>query len=379
MVAPIIVPEMQFLDANGTPLAGASITTYAMDTSVPKATWLDPQQSALQTNPAILDAAGRVRLYGDGDYRLVLKDILGNLIWDTPATTIVSAAMAPVVSAPTIPDALNLLGVNALISAEATARSNADSAEQSARIAADNAEASTRAAYDAAIQTNLDNENAARIAADNNLQAQITALPPAIANAVTMQTGSGTSASSAPGAISVTFGSAYATHTQDFNINGGTINPAAFFSLYQPVVITPIGSVTNSGATGYMCMIRCGDRQPIAICQCRVHLVCDRALSAWQIGTQCGIPVWSAARELTARLPPPGVASSWRCMPAQAMHQAPRWTGCRANWTPRLRHGLQRTRRCRATSRRRQPRAPLAMPLRRLPGPLAMRRSMRRR
>jgi hypothetical protein len=213
----------------------------------------------------VLDAAGRSQMYGDGDYRLILKDQLGNLIFDGPATTIVSAAMEPVVSAPTIPDALALLGINALIAAEATARSNADSAEQTARIAADNTEASTRAAYDTAIQTNLDNENAARIAADNTLQAQINALPPPIANTVTMQTGTGTSSTVTGGAISVTFGSAYATHTQDFNINGGALNPDAFFSRYQPVLITPVGSVTLSGATGYMCKIDPSSGDTIAV------------------------------------------------------------------------------------------------------------------
>lgn len=265
MVAPIIVPEMQFCDQNGTPLAGASITTYIMDTSTPKATWLDPQQSALQTNPAILDAAGRVRLYGDGDYRLVLKAADGSLIWDTPATTIVSAAMEPVVSAPTIPDALNLLGVSGLIAAEATARSNADSAEQTARIAADNAETSARVTEDTNLQNALTIEANARDAEDVNLQNQINALPPPVTNAVTMQTGTGTSSSITAGAISVTFGTPYATHTQDFNIDGGATNPDAYFSRYQPVLTTPVGSVTLGGATGYMVKVDTSTGSIVAI------------------------------------------------------------------------------------------------------------------
>jgi hypothetical protein len=244
MGVPIVAPELQWSDADGVPLAGGTIATYAMGTTTPKSTWLDPGLTALNPNPVVLDAAGRSQMYGDGDYRLILKDKLGNLIFDGPATTIVSAAMEPVVSAPTIPDALALLGINALIAAEATARSNADSAEQTARIAADNAEASTRAAYDTAIQTNLDNENAARIAADNTLQAQITALPPAITNAVTMQHGTGTSDPSAN--ISVTFPAAYGTHTMDFEINGGTIYPTAIYSTGS------IGAVTTIGATGQM-------------------------------------------------------------------------------------------------------------------------------
>jgi hypothetical protein len=252
--APIVIPEWQWSDANGTPYAGGSITTYIQGTSTPKSTWTDPGLTALNTNPVILDAAGRSLMFGDGAYRLVLRDIHGNLIFDIPATTIVSAAMGPVVSAPTIPDALNLLGVNALISAEATARSNADSAEQNARIAADNAITGAYTAADTTLQTNITNEAGSRAAADTNLQSQISALPPGVTNAVTMQTGTGTSAGGT-GAVAVTFPAAYTVNTQDFNLNGGTINPKAFFSIYQPVAVTPIGQVTTSGATGYMCMI----------------------------------------------------------------------------------------------------------------------------
>lgn len=203
MGAPIVAPELQWSDANGKPLAGGTITTYAMGTTTPKATWLDPALSALNPNPVVLDAAGRSVMYGDGDYRLVLKDILGNLIFDGPATTIVSAAMEPVVAAPTIADALSLLGVNALISAEATARANADAWE-----------ANTRSAQDIALQNNIDTEATARFNADGtlyaeftaedaNLQAQINAIPPPIAHAVTMQ--SGTSTSDSSGNIAVTY------------------------------------------------------------------------------------------------------------------------------------------------------------------------------
>jgi hypothetical protein len=244
MGAPIVIPEWQWSDANGKPYAGGSITTYIQGTSTPKSTWTDPGLTALNANPVILDAAGRTLMFGDGDYRLVLRDILGNQIFDIPATTIVSAAMEPVVSAPTIPDALNLLGVNALISAEATARSNADSAEQSARIAGDNtlqanidAEATARFNADSTLYTEFTN-------ADTALQNQINALPPAITNAVTMQHGTGTSDPSAN--ISVTFPAAYGTHTMDFEINGGTIYPTAIYSTGS------IGAVTTIGATGQM-------------------------------------------------------------------------------------------------------------------------------
>jgi hypothetical protein len=160
MAAPVIIPELQFIDADGHPYAGGSLATYVVGTSTPKATWVDPDGTALQTNPAILDAAGRCLLWGDGLYRLVLRAADGTLVWDQPATTIVSAAMAPVIAAPTIADAVHLLGIDDLIAAEAAARSAADSAEQTARIAAVGTEADTRASGDAYLQGQIDAINA---------------------------------------------------------------------------------------------------------------------------------------------------------------------------------------------------------------------------
>jgi hypothetical protein len=163
MAAPVIIPEAQFIDADGHPYAGGSLASYIVGTSTPKATWLDPAGAALNTNPVILDAAGRCLLWGDGDYRLILRDAAGNLIWDQPATTIVSAAMGPVVSAPTIADAVGLLGISDLIAAEASARAAADSTEQTARIAADNtlttnlaAEVTRAETEEASLQTQID-------------------------------------------------------------------------------------------------------------------------------------------------------------------------------------------------------------------------------
>jgi hypothetical protein len=166
MALPLVIPELQFLDANGHPYAGGTLASFVPGTSTPKQLWIDPDQIALAPNPVILDSAGRCLLYGDGEYRLILRDSVGNEIWDIEATTIVSAAMAPVVEAATISDALALLGVSDLIAAEATARSAADSAEQTARIAADNAEASTRAAADTTNATAISTETTRAMAAE---------------------------------------------------------------------------------------------------------------------------------------------------------------------------------------------------------------------
>jgi hypothetical protein len=147
-------PEPQFCDANGAPYAGGSISTYVPGTTTPKQTWLDAGQSALNTNPIVLDAAGRCVMYGDGDYRLILHDAAGNLIWDQPSSTVVSAAMYPVVSAPTIADAQALLGITGFATSADLA--SAISTEQTARTNADNAEITARTNADTTLQSNID-------------------------------------------------------------------------------------------------------------------------------------------------------------------------------------------------------------------------------
>jgi hypothetical protein len=74
--------------------------------------------------------------------------------------------MGPVVSAPTIADAVGLLGISDLIAAEASARAAADSTEQTARIAADTT-----------LTTNLAAEVTRAETAEADLQTQIDALP----------------------------------------------------------------------------------------------------------------------------------------------------------------------------------------------------------
>ena len=61
--------ELQFSDANGHPYAGGTLELLVPGTTTPKDTWTDPDGAALNTNPIVLDAAGRCIVYGDGAYR----------------------------------------------------------------------------------------------------------------------------------------------------------------------------------------------------------------------------------------------------------------------------------------------------------------------
>lgn len=63
-------------------LAGGSVAFYIPSTNTFKQTWKDAAQTVLNTNPATLDANGCLIAYGTGSYRQVVKDSLGNTIWD---------------------------------------------------------------------------------------------------------------------------------------------------------------------------------------------------------------------------------------------------------------------------------------------------------
>ncbi len=69
----------------GKPLAAGCLYTYALGTSDPKPTYSDSAGTVFNTNPIILNAAGRFRCYlAPGGYTFVLRDSLGNLIWSEP-------------------------------------------------------------------------------------------------------------------------------------------------------------------------------------------------------------------------------------------------------------------------------------------------------
>ena len=83
ILANILPPaRTTFSNANGVPLAGGQIYFYIPNSSTFKNTWQDAGEVNLNTNPVVLDGAGSALIYGVGQYRQVVYDNLGNLIWD---------------------------------------------------------------------------------------------------------------------------------------------------------------------------------------------------------------------------------------------------------------------------------------------------------
>ena len=74
--------QQTFVDANGSPLAGGSVYFYIPGTTTAKFTYQDPGLTVPNTNPIILNAAGRAIVWGVGEYREVVYDQFGTLIWD---------------------------------------------------------------------------------------------------------------------------------------------------------------------------------------------------------------------------------------------------------------------------------------------------------
>lgn len=71
---PMPTPEIQYLDANGAPLAGAKLCTYAAGTTTPLATYTDSTAVTPNSNPIVLDSAGRASVWvGPKLYKFVLR------------------------------------------------------------------------------------------------------------------------------------------------------------------------------------------------------------------------------------------------------------------------------------------------------------------
>lgn len=74
--------RQQFLDSNGSPVGGGNVFFYIPSTTTPKTTWQDSGEAVSNPNPVPLDSSGEALIYGSGQYRQVVKDALGNTVWD---------------------------------------------------------------------------------------------------------------------------------------------------------------------------------------------------------------------------------------------------------------------------------------------------------
>jgi hypothetical protein len=76
-------PNQQLADNTGAPYAGGSLAFYASGTSTPLATYSDSALTIANTNPVILDSAGRAGniFLQNLAYKVVLSDVNSNVIW----------------------------------------------------------------------------------------------------------------------------------------------------------------------------------------------------------------------------------------------------------------------------------------------------------
>lgn len=110
--------ETSFFDENGNPLAAGCIYYYIPGTTSPKATYQNAAQTIANSNPVMLDAAGRAIIFGTGTYRQVVKKAgpnaglpcspAGDQVWDQltastdSSTTIFAGASAGTPNAITV-------------------------------------------------------------------------------------------------------------------------------------------------------------------------------------------------------------------------------------------------------------------------------------
>lgn len=186
MGLPIPAPELQFCDANGLPYAGGTVETYVPGTTTPKDTYQDEASGVLNTNPIVLDAAGRAIVWGAGDYRFVVRDSAGQLVYDQVTSVVDTSTFATTAD------------ITAAVQTE-TNRAEAAEATLTTNL---NAEVTRAEAAENTLTTDLNNEIARAEAAEAHLQSEISA-----GTAQNIQYGYASSDST--GHASVTFATAY--------------------------------------------------------------------------------------------------------------------------------------------------------------------------
>jgi hypothetical protein len=104
-------PKLQFFDANGVPLSGGKLYTYAAGTTTPLATYTDATGQTANTNPVIANSRGEVSVWlGALFYKFVLNTSTDSLIWtvdnisanaSTQSTAVIATRGQTVVTVPT--------------------------------------------------------------------------------------------------------------------------------------------------------------------------------------------------------------------------------------------------------------------------------------
>jgi len=100
-------PKQQFFDANGEPLVGGKIYTYAAGTTTPITTYVDSAGVTTNTNPIILDSRGMANIWllSTAVYKYAVFDALDVPIFTTDniGVTLTSASFAtpPVIGSDT--------------------------------------------------------------------------------------------------------------------------------------------------------------------------------------------------------------------------------------------------------------------------------------
>lgn len=80
MAVLFVEPYYQAFDDNGDPLSGGKVFTFSAGTNTPKATFTTAAGDVENTNPVILDAAGRANIFIQGSYKYEIRDSLDNVI-----------------------------------------------------------------------------------------------------------------------------------------------------------------------------------------------------------------------------------------------------------------------------------------------------------
>lgn len=74
--------EFQGIDNNGNPLAGGLVYFYEPGTSTDKTVYKDSTLSVAHTQPVVLNSNGRMAIWMNGSYKVVLRDSAGVLVYD---------------------------------------------------------------------------------------------------------------------------------------------------------------------------------------------------------------------------------------------------------------------------------------------------------